>query len=514
MLGVPELRLPALEPHPGAALAEVAPRAPAGEQAIAAPADVTAVVDDQREAPHAGRRPLGQVVEARDGVAAVGAGLDHHLARARRGPQADAALERPGRRDGGPGDRAIRVGVEHDAVVRARADRPDGPNRGARRTAPARSSARRPPRRAMAASSSAQRPRRRVRTQPAGPSDGTARGGPRRFDRSVGSCYLVSPHLMKSRGSAVGSARVRPACYQRIPPLANSFDMIKCGRCGNANAGGRRSSASSVGPGWPPSALPEPAAVERPCRRLEPATDRLSRRSPANARAPDRCGCRSTCPRSVPGRARWRRPSGSAQQQAGFRLVVVHRDGTDGITYNLLGDQIDIGRTEGDLLFEDPHLAPRHARIVASLTGRVLTPLETRNGIYVRLRGPDRPPGRRLHPARQAGAALRARPRRRAERCARRIEHGVVVFGTPVRPPWARLRQVTPAAVSRDVFHLTRPEVVLGRESGDIVFSDDEFMSRRHAQIVVPQRPRPPGGPGQLERHLLASPRTARPRLR
>ena len=44
--------------------------------------------------------------------------------------------------------------------------------------------------------------------------------------------------------------------------------------------------------------------------------------------------------------------------------MVVHRDGTDGITYNLLGDQIDIGRTEGDLLFEDPHLAPRHARIV------------------------------------------------------------------------------------------------------------------------------------------------------
>ena len=77
-----------------------------------------------------------------------------------------------------------------------------------------------------------------------------------------------------------------------------------------------------------------------------------------------------------------------AGQQTGFRLVVVHRDGTDGITYNLLGDQIDIGRTEGDLLFEDPHLAPRHARIVASLTGRVLTPLETRNGVYVRLRGP------------------------------------------------------------------------------------------------------------------------------
>jgi hypothetical protein len=41
------------------------------------------------------------------------------------------------------------------------------------------------------------------------------------------------------------------------------------------------------------------------------------------------------------------------QQQPGFRLIVVHRDGTDGITYNLRGDQIDIGRTEGDLLFDD-----------------------------------------------------------------------------------------------------------------------------------------------------------------
>jgi pSer/pThr/pTyr-binding forkhead associated (FHA) protein len=64
------------------------------------------------------------------------------------------------------------------------------------------------------------------------------------------------------------------------------------------------------------------------------------------------------------------------------------------------------------------------------------------------------------------------------------LEHGVVVFGTPVRPPWARLRQVTPASVTRDIFHLTRPDVVLGRETGDIVFSDDEFMSRRHAQIA------------------------------
>jgi pSer/pThr/pTyr-binding forkhead associated (FHA) protein len=168
--------------------------------------------------------------------------------------------------------------------------------------------------------------------------------------------------------------------------------------------------------------------------------------------------------------------------EPGFRLVVVHRDGSDGITYNLLGDQIDIGRTEGDLLFDDPHLAPRHARIAASLSGRVLTPLEPRNGVYVRLRGAvDLHDGDYFLVGKQV---LRFDLLPEPERVLRpALEHGVVVFGTPVRPPWGRLRQITPAGITRDMFHLTRPDLVLGREQGDIVFSDDEFMSRRHAQI-------------------------------
>ena len=54
-------------------------------------------------------------------------------------------------------------------------------------------------------------------------------------------------------------------------------------------------------------------------------------------------------------------------------------------------------------------------------------------------------------------------------------------------PAHARGRQ------PRDVYHLARPEIVLGREKGDIIFPDDEFMSRRHAQLSLPQRR------GQLE---------------
>jgi pSer/pThr/pTyr-binding forkhead associated (FHA) protein len=38
--------------------------------------------------------------------------------------------------------------------------------------------------------------------------------------------------------------------------------------------------------------------------------------------------------------------------------------------------------------------------------------------------------------------------------------------------------------VTRDVYYLTRDETVIGRESGDIVFTSDPFMSRRHAAVA------------------------------
>jgi pSer/pThr/pTyr-binding forkhead associated (FHA) protein len=255
--------------------------------------------------------------------------------------------------------------------------------------------------------------------------------------------------------------------------------MIKCGRCGNLNAGDVLF-CQYCGTRLVEQRLPEVASVAAAPPGSNRSTDRLIEQSAHAGSVPAHAAPAAPAPHPaaiapVPARV-------MPNQHPGFRLIVVHRDGTDGITYNLLGDQIDIGRTEGDLLFEDPHLAPRHARIVASLTGRVLSPLETRNGVYVRLRGPvDLQDGDYLLMGKQV---LRFEIVSEPERNVRpALEHGVVVFGTPVRPPWARLRQITPAGVGRDIFHLARPDIVLGREIGDIIFSEDEFMSRRHAQV-------------------------------
>ena len=50
-------------------------------------------------------------------------------------------------------------------------------------------------------------------------------------------------------------------------------------------------------------------------------------------------------------------------------------------------------------------------------------------------------------------------------------ENGTLLFGTPAAPRYARLSQRTVEGVVRDVFHLQKAETVIGRESGDIVFT-------------------------------------------
>src|SRR5262249_32920328 len=62
-------------------------------------------------------------------------------------------------------------------------------------------------------------------------------------------------------------------------------------------------------------------------------------------------------------------------------------------------------------------------------------------------------------------------------------QHGTLLFGTPAAPRYARLSQRTVEGVTRDVFYIRKVDAVLGRESGDIVLTEDPFVPRRHAMI-------------------------------
>ncbi len=175
-------------------------------------------------------------------------------------------------------------------------------------------------------------------------------------------------------------------------------------------------------------------------------------------------------------------PAAPAPTTAG-RLIAIRRDGSDGEQVALGEDAFDIGRTDGSLTFpEDPFLAARHARFTPGPGGVRVRPLDRTNGVYVRVHG-----SADLH---SGDSFLIGKEVLRFETVPAEereppglVENGVRIFGTVPREAWGRVRQITTAGTTRDVWHLVRPDLVLGREEGDVTFSDDEYLSRRHAAV-------------------------------
>jgi pSer/pThr/pTyr-binding forkhead associated (FHA) protein len=189
-----------------------------------------------------------------------------------------------------------------------------------------------------------------------------------------------------------------------------------------------------------------------------------------------------------------------AENAPAGRLVLIGRDGGEGPSF-ALRDRLDIGRLEGTVVVgDDRYLSPRHARIVVRNGTYILRDLESTNGVFLRipfLRGESdgTDPRLPLDPEQELGGqelfligqqVLRFEVVKHAEEgLGVASENGTLLFGTPATPRFARISQRTVEGVIRDVFHVRKTETVIGRESGDIVFSDDPFVSRRHAVVRV-----------------------------
>lgn len=163
-------------------------------------------------------------------------------------------------------------------------------------------------------------------------------------------------------------------------------------------------------------------------------------------------------------------------------LIVVKRDGSDGDSVRVTAPVFDVGRSEGGLNFgDDVYLAARHVRISFEGANPVVRALDNVNGVYVRLRGAvELSAGDQFLVGKEL---IRFEPVGGDERDVAISEHGVRLFGSVPREAWGRLRQLSGTGTTRDVWHLARPDLVLGREEGDVTFPDDEFMSRRHAAV-------------------------------
>jgi len=208
------------------------------------------------------------------------------------------------------------------------------------------------------------------------------------------------------------------------------------------------------------------------------------------------------------------------------RLVLVSREGKEGTAY-ALGETTDIGRTEGAvLLAEDRYVSPRHARIAFRAGSYFLRDLGSTNGVFFRIpfrsgigsrgaasgaRNPSDSPLAEEELEDQdlflvGQQVLRFEVVKDAEEgYGGASDNGTLLFGTPATPRYARLAQRTVEGVVRDVFNIRKVETVLGRESGDIVFPDDPFLSRRHAVLRVHGVSAPGAGPSTTPRRFTLS---------
>ncbi len=173
-----------------------------------------------------------------------------------------------------------------------------------------------------------------------------------------------------------------------------------------------------------------------------------------------------------------------ATEPAWSFLISVNRDGSDGKVHPLIGDYVELGNSASvGLRFDDPYLAGCHARIERlGAGGARIVAVDRLNGVFRRLRQDTRlDDGAMVLIGREL---LRFNLLSSAEsKPAQLTQHGVSLFGSPMRESWGRISQVLPSGGVRDVRHLYGDEMVVGREEGDLVFGDDEFLSRRHAAL-------------------------------
>ncbi len=286
--------------------------------------------------------------------------------------------------------------------------------------------------------------------------------------------------------TTVASGALNHAVPEQAPPYVDAARTLKCGRCGAASDPGMRFCRECGAPiadeATTPASLPGSLGLE---------CDRCHAPREAQARFCRYCGAThegasvvenmvSGSPAATPPP-----PHGSSVVEVGARLVTLLKDGSEGRSIPLTEHGADIGGSEGDITFpDDPYLSPRHARVACRATNYTLRDLDSVNGVYVRLREPVE--------VRDRDVVLIGQQVLRFELLGDgelplgpASQKGVLVFGTPEAARFARLVQYTTEGVGRDVHYLFRDETIIGRENGDIVFTDDPFLSRRHAALRV-----------------------------
>jgi pSer/pThr/pTyr-binding forkhead associated (FHA) protein len=167
------------------------------------------------------------------------------------------------------------------------------------------------------------------------------------------------------------------------------------------------------------------------------------------------------------------------------RLILIKPDGAEGTVFNLAAEKTTIGRTHGIIMFpRDPYISPRHADLVFKGGELSITDLDSLNGIYYRMTGEVQIfPGAYFRIGRQLFRLEVPGDFKQMDIEATQSDDSTF-WGSPLPQVWSRLVQVLEGGKIGEIHLLTQPELIIGREEGDIRFPEDGFISSNHCMLI------------------------------
>ena len=165
------------------------------------------------------------------------------------------------------------------------------------------------------------------------------------------------------------------------------------------------------------------------------------------------------------------------QSQLPFgKLTLLRPDGSDGPFQSLSEGRNPVGRGLGPLFDNDVFLSPRHGELVLSQKGLTIRDTGSLNGVYVRLHEEEveLSSGDYFRVGQQLLHFSTIEPV---------TETDAVALGSPAHDVWGRVAVIVAPGEEGAAFALRGEAMTVGRERGDIVFTDDGYVSGSHARI-------------------------------
>jgi pSer/pThr/pTyr-binding forkhead associated (FHA) protein len=176
-------------------------------------------------------------------------------------------------------------------------------------------------------------------------------------------------------------------------------------------------------------------------------------------------------------------PPAAAPVAAGARIVLtaLRADGSEAGTYGMPeAPTVTVGRDTGSIFAGDSYLSPRHATFVRQGGSLLVRDEGSLNGVYLKLQ-PNAPWPMQYHDIFRIGQEIiRFEPLVGQGPSA----DGVERLGSPARGYIGRIALVIGRDTTGNAFPVPESGIHMGRERGDVLFSEDGYVSGLHCRIA------------------------------